>query len=270
MMFLRDEELEDLLANNPDLLGGLDRETEPYTARAPIQAASVDLTIGDIFVPGKTGEQLGSISRPRTQYNLKSGGTAVVTTREICDFPSDIGAIGFPPSRVSSQGLLMTNPGHVDPGYRGRMRFTVINMAHEPYPLRQGDRIVSLLLFQLANPARSGWTERNSTNGEVPNTEIKEELLNRLSADFLDVSRRAHKAAKDEERKTRIMGLLVPLVGGILAVIVVWFVNTGPINDDITNLKERTAALAARAPDASLKKKVEILEHKLSKEQSKR
>lgn len=148
-VFLTDAELHALLDLDPRILDGLRRGEDRYAEDAQVQPASVDLTIGSVFVPGTEEGRLGSTTHPRRTLMLESGQTALVTTRETCNLPADLGAIGFPPSQVSSQGLLMTNPGHVDPGYEGPMRFTVINMARETYPLRHGDRIVTLLLFRL-------------------------------------------------------------------------------------------------------------------------
>jgi dCTP deaminase len=138
---------------------------------------------------------------------LRAGHTAIVQTRETLDLPVNLAAIGFSPSSVSSKGLLMTNPGHVDPGYKGRMKFTVINMGRESFPLKSGDIIVTLLFFHLDPPAKRSYSERN------PNFkgDVDEEQLSKLARDFLDVERRAETVAKKAERSARWVGIGVPV-----------------------------------------------------------
>lgn len=63
--------------------------------------------------------------------------------------PAKLAGIGFPPTSVSAKGVLMTNPGHVDPGFIGHLQFTLINMGKDRFTLAQADRIVTLLLFEL-------------------------------------------------------------------------------------------------------------------------
>src|SRR5882762_7390489 len=155
MSLLRDHDLIGNITGKAETryFEGVELPADPYSKESPVQASSIDLHIGDIFLPGTKKDQVGGVENPKSGYWLQTGETAVVTTKETLDFPGNIAGFGFPPSRVSFKGLLMTNPGHVDPGYNGVMRFTVINMAKEAYHLAQGDRIVRLLLFRMTNEA---------------------------------------------------------------------------------------------------------------------
>lgn len=124
---LRDAEIVALIGQHPNLIEGLKYDpTDPLRDPTAIQASSVDLTIGDIFLPETASAEDGGAEKPLTRHNLKPGHTAVVTTFENLNFPADVAGFGFPPARVSKRGLLMTNPGHVDPGYSGHLAFTVI------------------------------------------------------------------------------------------------------------------------------------------------
>ena len=131
MSLLRDEEIIAALTAQPPAVPyveGVVLPVDPYSKDSPVQASSIDLRIGNIYLPGEKETDLGGAQNPKQDYSLKTGETAVITTLETLHLPGDIAAFGFPPSRVSFKGLLMTNPGHVDPGYEGVMRFTVINM----------------------------------------------------------------------------------------------------------------------------------------------
>jgi hypothetical protein len=111
----------------------------------------------------------------------------------------------------------MTNPGHVDPGYVGQLRFTIINMGSQSYPLQRGAEIVTLLLFELSGDCHRDWPRRG--NGVSP---IRQANIDVLSSDFLDVERRAKQitdqAVKDATfRATSISAvavLIVPILVG--------------------------------------------------------
>jgi dUTPase len=108
-----------------------------YGSKSPVQASSVDLHIGAILLPGVDEDDPGSVTKPQTDLALKFGHTVVITTQEQLNLPNSIAAFGFPPAHLSFRGLLMTNPGHVDPGYAGPMRFTVMNVGKEDITFAQ-------------------------------------------------------------------------------------------------------------------------------------
>src|SRR5439155_1078559 len=124
-----------------------------------IQPSSLDLTVGAIFRPEVTLGKKGSLSQPLDSWELRPGRTAIVQTKEELHLPDNICAVGFPPAHVSGRGILMTNPGHVDPGYVGRLSFTVINMGRDKFLLSPGLAIVTLLLFQLTERPRYTYSD---------------------------------------------------------------------------------------------------------------
>ncbi len=236
MSLLRDQDLIASIDVKPPAVPyvvGVELPADRYSADSPVQGTSIDLRIGNIYLPSKKKQQLGGVENPKSKHSLETGQTAVVTTREKLQLPDDVAGFGFPPSSVSFQGLLMTNPGHVDPGYEGVMRFTVINMAKDPYELKRGDRIVRLLLFKLDAPVHAGWRARHPDGSRLPS----EEEISRLSEDFVDVDRRAKKIARAHGVAWSV-GITAG-VGIIVAVLQLW--NTGRLfsRADIEDLKKR-------------------------------
>jgi deoxycytidine triphosphate deaminase len=200
MSLLRDEELIAAITVQPPTaryVEGAVLPADPYSRDSPVQASSIDLHIGNVYLPGEKESDLGGAQNPKDDYSLKTGETAVVTTAETLHLPSDVAGFGFPPSGVSFKGLLMTNPGHVDPGYEGVMRFTVINMGKDPYCLERGGRVVTLLLFRLAREVHTNWRQRNPAGSRLPN----HAEISRLSRDFVDVKNRAENIAEDIAKK---------------------------------------------------------------------
>jgi dCTP deaminase len=240
MSLLRDA---DLIANLTVYVEGVELPKDPYSIDSPIQGSSLDLHIGQIYLPGTKKDEEGGAENPKSGHLLQTGETAVVTTRETLHFPSNIAGIGFPPSRVSFRGLLMTNPGHVDPGYKGVMRFTVINMAKEAYHLASGDRIVRLLLFRMDKDAHADWQKRNPQGSSRPT----QTDINHLSKDFVNVERRAKKIAKEEGVKA---GLIITAVLGLVGLLLQAHLF---YRQDVEDLKKRQEML-----DYDLKNRVDV------------
>lgn len=111
-----------------------------------IQAASLDLTIGEIIVPG--GQQLRSISSDRP-YDLGPGEVVNLRTRETLRFPHDhLARVGAMAS-VSRFGIFMAHGLQVDPGYEGELEFCLFNAGVRTYPLVGGAPIISLEIVRL-------------------------------------------------------------------------------------------------------------------------
>src|SRR6266849_4381334 len=236
MGLLRDEDLIariDVVPPAVPFVKDLKLPADRYSADSPVQGTSLDLHIGNIYLPGKKKDEVGGGDNPKSQHILETGRTAVVTTLEKLQFPSDVAGFGFPPSTVSFQGLLMTNPGHVDPGYEGFMRFTVINMAKEPFELKRGARIVRLLLFKLDVPVHADYRARHPEPSQLP----REEDISRLSEDFVDVDRRAKRIARAQGLRWSI--LISAVVAIIVAFLQLWGTGNLFSRKDIEELRKR-------------------------------
>jgi deoxycytidine triphosphate deaminase len=239
MSLLRDEELIAAITAQPPAaryVEGVVLPADPYSKDSPVQASSIDLHVGNIYLPGSKDSEEGGANNPKSDHVLLTGETAVVTTKEILHLPGDVAGVGFPPSRVSFKGLLMTNPGHVDPGYDGLLRFTVINMAKEAYPLINGDRIVTLLLYKMNAGARSDWRQRNPGGGNSPSP-VNHANINRLARDFVDVVARAKKVARDEGVK---IGLAITSGLAVLRLILQALISSQTFyRKDMEDIKKR-------------------------------
>jgi dCTP deaminase len=242
-MFLSDAELHELLDPPSKVIDGLRQNAVVDSPADPIQPASVDLTIGGIYLPDSCGGEHGSVGHPIAgEHLLDSGKTAVVETRETCHLPADIGAIGFPPATVSAGGLLTTNPGHIDPGYHGKLSFTVINMGKRSFPLRCGEEIVTLLLFRMSERSRAPYDARRpGVHGAVA-----EERLDKLSRNFLDVDERARRAVKEAEFKARVLTAGVPIIVSLVTLVGVLLTSYHTQGNEISKLQQEVKVLQTK------------------------
>lgn len=268
MRLLKDDELVGHVRGTTPLITGVQEPADWYSNDSPIQPSSIDLHIGDIFLPGVKSNDPGGVLRPKAEHVLRSGRTAAVLTQEVFRLPGHIAGIGFPPSHVSFQGILMTNPGHVDPGYAGPMRFTVINMGSHDYILRQGDEIVTMLLIELSGSAQRGWLMRHGGNPAGPPTQ---DDIDRLSADFLDVDRRAaqisQRTVRDAELDIKIRQWRAPIISASLALLATilgaYFTWARPAWTELAEVKREVAVLKASLELAGMKSRLDEMERLL-------
>ena len=77
-----------IVQENPIIEGIPERDKERlntaywHRKESPIQASSIDLHIGNIYIPGKKGKEPGSECCPIAGFSLGSGATAIVVTQE--------------------------------------------------------------------------------------------------------------------------------------------------------------------------------------------
>jgi dCTP deaminase len=207
---LCDTEIESFLRATPSIIVDFN-PTALTTSKSPVKGATLDLSVGDIFVPGVKVNRLGGLEKPRASLSLKCGQTAILRSAEKLQMPKKLAGIGFPPSTSASlAGLLSTNPGHIDPDYKGHLHLTVVNMGKENFSIARGDRMMRVMLFELD-------CDVSRLVGEPP-PPLTEELLGRLSHDFLDIDDRAKKAAKAEEVRLRSWQLWATFAGAALTV----------------------------------------------------
>jgi deoxycytidine triphosphate deaminase len=249
MKLLKDDQLKDLYTGTKPVISGIPAPKNWIDAGSPVQPSSIDLHIGKISVPAERTSQK-PIEINEGDYSLPPGQTAIVTTLEQLHMPSNIAAIGFPPSHISIKGLLVTNPGHVDPGYDGPMHLTLINMARDPFELTIRDPIVTMLFFELESDVTANWLTRNGR----PGSSLSPNLVNKLSRDFVNVENRARKVAGDAVRRATIIATL--LVAGVTlgAQFVPYYLG------GIEEAKRNDAVLAQQVK--ALEEKVKSLEDK--------
>jgi hypothetical protein len=153
----------------------------------------------------------------------------MVRTVEEFSLDAQHSAVVLPTNSVSMKGLLMTNPGHVDPGYRGPIHVTVINMGRRPYELRQGDRFLRALIFKLDGHV-------DTTAPRVTGNPINEQLLDTLSPDFLSVQTRAADAARVQvnamSARAQLLQFVIPSVLTAIGVVATAIYNNNSIKTD--------------------------------------
>lgn|GEM_PF-2230845 len=259
LTLIRDHDLQAAVRARPPLVSNVD-PGNVGSWNSKIQPCSMDLSIGAVYLPLAGEDQAVSVALPPVL--LKQGETAVVETQEFLQVPHDMAGIGFPPSSVSLQGLLMTNPGHIDPGYSGRLKFTVINMAKEPYELHTGQPICSVLFFRITPPDVP--FNRLNTVGK-PESSLRG-LLRRLSRDFLSVTERITERVDSEigkiDLRLKFAQVVVPGGTALLAAILTAIATVLITHfSGLTELRVKLEGFEKSVSAQELKGRLEKLEH---------
>lgn len=240
-----------------------------YSWDNPFQQCSIDLRVGSIYVPETKDDDLGGAHKPKTdEHLLKAGHTVMIRTKEMITMPDDIGGICFSPSRLALKGVLITNMGHVDPGYSGNLHFTAINMGREPYQFKASDVICSMVFFKLSEKVptfgKEKYTEIHCGNSVLKVPIVISNYFPKLARDFVDVEKRAQSIAKAEIDKTKLLQVALPVVASLIIasvpLIQLWI--TKPWEKELDKLNSKFESMEKKQDyDGRIKE----LENKLSK-----
>lgn len=160
--------------NNELRSGRIIALTDTNISKFKIQPSSIDLTIKLIHIPDN--------NKIKKSHSIYPGETVILEINEVFSLSSDISGIVFPKNTLSKNGIIMTNPGHVDPGYNGILTLYLVNMSKETFNLREQDAVARLLLFKTSS-ITSGY-QGNSV------TRVDEDQLNRMGKDFAGLNKR--------------------------------------------------------------------------------
>jgi deoxycytidine triphosphate deaminase len=108
-----------------------------------VRGCSYDLTIGTIFWENKI------LKGPDTFVIIPPGGVVSILTKEELQLPDDVCATAFAINKMSSEGFLVLNPGHVDPGFKGPLTVKALNIRKVAMPLHAGASIFTVIFQKL-------------------------------------------------------------------------------------------------------------------------
>jgi len=148
-----------------------------------IKGCSYDLRVGTIF----KGKNIISVLKNKNTEIVELLPSEIITilTLEEVNLPLTICGTVFSMNSNSSSGLLILNPGHIDPGFKGPLSICAINLSNEIKRLNIGEDIITIYFHQLTNetvPYNNKFTDRNDY-------EIKmyKERFSKLSPSFFDL-----------------------------------------------------------------------------------
>ena len=118
-----------------------------------LEASSYDMRIGTIFRNGQVVNE--SHPEANKQIIVQPGEIISIFTLEELDLPSNIAATAFAMNGQSSRGLLVLNPGHVDPGFKGPLTVMALNLRRVPLAISRGAPIFTVIFEHLPKSTTS-------------------------------------------------------------------------------------------------------------------
>lgn len=106
--------------------------------------------------------------QPGDTVTIEAGEFALLLTEEILQLPDDVAGFISLKFDQKKRGLTNISGFHVDPGYHGRLIFSVYNAGPQPIPLRRGDKVFMMTLARLESPAPR--TGQKTTFDSIPSS----------------------------------------------------------------------------------------------------
>ena len=158
---------------------------DPYDQTA-IDCAAYTLHVGnEVYV--SPDQEIKSPNRHTKQhlkdrecFTIPPGQFAFLMTRENVSVPDDALAFLSIKARTKFSGLINISGFHVDPGYSGKLLFSVLNAGPKPLHLEQGQDLFLIWYADLDGP-----TEDKKENTGFKG--IEPEMINRISGEILSL-----------------------------------------------------------------------------------
>ncbi len=202
--FLTDKEIKE---RGRELLG-------EYFDAEQAAGASYDLSLGEeVYISGQDYPQKLSKSKPFV--SLPRGQFALLMTKEYVTVPKDhLGFISIR-FRKKAQGLINVSGFHVDPGFEGKILFSVFNAGPNDVVLEYGERMFMIFFYKLRAEVDKAYEGESLRQKHLPTGLVTS--VKGVSASLSDVDKRV----RDLEVTNRIfIGLLAALAAGLVALFI--------------------------------------------------
>jgi deoxycytidine triphosphate deaminase len=224
--FLSNKEIAAKQRSDKPLIAGITKEFLHAGRDGPLEAAAVKLRIGEIYQA--PGSSLAAIA-PEDSVVLDQGRMAFVLTEEEISLPADIGGLMFAKSGgIADRGILITNTGLVDPGYKGKLRYAVINMGNSKFSLRRGDYLVKIAFFRLGEESAPNWLDLHD-----PIAPPSPSSLHALGKEFAAVETRISEVARRSvtEQFVRLgaLTMIVSILASFVLALATMFIGILPL-----------------------------------------
>ena len=176
--------------------------------------ASYDLSLGEeVYISGedcpkKLSESSPFVSLPRGQF-------ALLMTKEYIKMPNDHFGLISIKFWKKAQGLINVSGFHVDPGFEGKILFSVFNAGPSDVFLRYGEPTFMIFFYKLAGAVDQPYEGEMLEQENLPTKLVTS--LKGTSASLSDVDKRV----RDLEVTGKIfIGLFAALAAGLIALFV--------------------------------------------------
>ena len=196
------------------------------------------------------GAQTKRMLHENEQIHIPPGQFAQLLTEETVQVPEDAISLISMKFSYKSRGLVNVSGFHVDPGYKGRLIFSVYNAGPNDILLSRG-RPVFLIWYAFLNKPTSDLYDRRQAGREA----ISDEDIMRLQGNIVTPQALAERVIEIERQlatfrrwsRVAVTAIITALVGAIITALIAFAVNqlrsdeTGSVGEfDPVNLPEQS------------------------------
>ncbi|MBW2090922.1 MAG: hypothetical protein JRI34_02210 [Deltaproteobacteria bacterium] len=213
MTFLSKQSIRDLLYTLIEPTLGRDE-----VDNGALQPSSIELRLGnEVYLSGE--KNLVLLGADKKEVAIKPGELAILLTEEKVNIPRTLMGFISIRNRYKSMGLINISGFHVDPGFKGKLTFSVYNAGPNDIILRHGERLFLLFLAKLDRE-----TEIKEPGMHDKQEHILSDSMNMLTGKPVSPLSLDARLEKLEARVQLLWGLLAAVaVGIVIALIKVFF-----------------------------------------------
>lgn len=188
----------------------------PYDEKA-IESCAYELSVGDeSFVTGEASKK--QFFKEGETIIIPPGQVALIITKETLKAPTD--AIGFLSFKFAAKlrGLINVSGFHVDPGFQGKLVFSMFNAGVQTIHLSVGSRLFMIWFCSLDGATTDSYDGNHKNQLHIPDDAITN-LAARMPSPFTlekDILALRHELRAEIDKNQRILLLVLSLVGALL------------------------------------------------------
>lgn len=174
--------------------------------------ASYDLSLGeDVYLSGK--EYPEKLTAENPFLSIPRGQFALLMTKESINIPPDYLGLISVKFGMKAQGLINVSGFHVDPGFRGRILFSVFNAGPKDVVLEYQKPTFMIFFYKLRHAVDCPYHGERQGQDHISANLVTS--LKGTSASLSDVDERV---GKFETTNRVLWAILIALIGALLAV----------------------------------------------------
>ncbi len=197
---------------NPDRVGQaayeLSLSTQALVTRSPESLS--DQLIRGILYPSKLDRDPECPSKG--SLDIHPGQFALIYTNEIINIPKNVLSFISIKAKVKLKGLVNISGFHVDPGYSGRIKFTIYNAGNKLISLKYGEPYFLIWFCELDADDEKPYDRKHFHNGQSGISDDDREQM----ADPSQSPAALSKKLEDLEKRTNLIFAIVTVVGTIV------------------------------------------------------
>jgi len=173
--------------------------------------SSYDLSLGDeYYYKGK----IKSLSSKNPFILIEPYDYAIVTSKEIANFPNDIAGRFDLKVSLFCQGVVLSNGTQIDPGFEGKLFCLLFNTSNSPVVLKRGQHYSTIEFIKLLEP----------TDGYEGVYQSKMSIIHYLPSNTLQggVSELKKEVEKLKSESIKIQGAILGIISLLLALIAIY------------------------------------------------